>query len=388
MYKILTLNNISVKGLERLPRDRYEVASEIQHPDAVLLRSFGMHEWEIPATLKAVGRAGAGVNNIPVDKMTARGIPVFNAPGANANAVKELVLASLLIASRNLFRAWDYARKLQGTDAEISKQVESGKKQFVGSELVDRTLGVIGLGAIGVKVANAAQALGMKVVGFDPHITVRNAWQLSAHVKQASSVEDVLSQSEFVTLHVPLSDATRNTISADRLVAARKGLTILNFSRAGIIDDQAVCEALKAGKVKAYISDFASNLLLQQERVIVLPHLGASTEEAEENCAIMVADQVRDYLEDGTVCNSVNFPDVQMPRTENAYRLLIVNANVPGMIERISTAIAKSKLNIVNMLSKSRGEVACTLVDVACQPPQTVVEEIKATEGVLTVQTL
>jgi D-3-phosphoglycerate dehydrogenase len=347
-----------------------------------------MHDWEIPPTLKAVGRAGAGVNNIPVDKMTARGIPVFNAPGANANAVKELVLASVLIASRNLFRAWDYARKLQGTDAEISKQVESGKKQFVGSELVDRTLGVIGLGAIGVKVANAAQALGMKVVGFDPHITVKNAWQLSSYVKQATSVEDVLSQSEFVTLHVPLSDTTRNTINADRLVAARKGLIILNFSRGGIIDDQAVCDALKAGKVKSYISDFASNLLLQQEQVIVLPHLGASTEEAEENCAIMVADQVRDYLEDGSVCNSVNFPEVQMPRTENAHRLLIVNANVPGMIERISTAVAKSKLNIVNMLSKSRGEIACTLMDVACQPPQTTVEEIKATEGVLTVQTL
>jgi len=227
MYKILTLNNISVKGLERLPRDRYEVASEIVHPDAVLLRSFKMHDWEIPTTLKAVGRAGVGVNNIPLAKMNERGIPVFNAPGANANAVKELVLGGMLLAARNLLPAYDYVSKLQGTEAEISKQVEAGKKQFVGFELTNRTLGVIGLGAIGVKVANAAYALGMKVIGYDPNITVKNAWQLSAHVKQASSVEDMLAKVEFVTVHVPLMDATRHLISAERLQNIRQGLMIL-----------------------------------------------------------------------------------------------------------------------------------------------------------------
>ncbi len=387
MYKILTLNNISVSGLERLPRDRYEIASEIQHPDAVLLRSFKMHDWEIPPTLKAVGRAGAGVNNIPVDKMSAKGIVVFNAPGANANAVKELVLGCMLGTARNLFPAWAYAQGLKGTDAEISKQVEAGKKQFVGMELVNRTVGVIGLGAIGVKVANAAQALGMQVVGYDPNITVRNAWQLSSSVKQALSVEDVLSQCEFVTVHVPLLDATRHLINAERLRNARKGLFILNFSREGIVEDTAVCEAIKAGKVKGYICDFPTNLLLNHEKVTVLPHLGASTEEAEENCAIMVADQVRDYLEFGTVRNSVNFPDMEMPRAEG-FRLLVVNANVPHMIERISSAIAKGGLNIINMVNKSRGELACTLVDVGNVIPQTVVESISAVEGVLTVRTL
>ncbi|OQW94012.1 MAG: 3-phosphoglycerate dehydrogenase [Beggiatoa sp. IS2] len=387
MFKILTLNNISVSGLERLPRDRYEIASEIQNPDAVLLRSFKMHDWEIPATLKAVGRAGAGVNNIPIDKISARGIPVFNAPGANANAVKELVLASLLITARHLFPAWDYARRLQGNDAEISKQVESGKKQFVGCELAKRTLGVIGLGAIGVKVANAAHALGMQVIGYDPHITVNNAWQLSAQVKQASSVEDVLAQSEFVTLHVPLVNETRNLINAERLQRTRKGLMLLNFSREGIVEDAAVSEAIKAGKLQGYICDFPSNLLINHERVVVLPHLGASTEEAEENCAIMVADQVRDYLEDGTVRNAVNFPEVYMTRNGGS-RLLVVNKNIPGMIERMSAAVAKASLNIVNMLNKSRGEIACNLVDIGSEIPPAVVQDIAGIEGVLNVRVL
>ncbi len=387
MYKVLTLNNISINGLERLPRERYEVASEFGHPDAVLLRSFKMHDWEIPNTLKAVGRAGAGVNNIPVDKMTARGIPVFNAPGANANAVKELVLGCLLSSARNLFPAWEYARQLQGTDAEISKQVESGKKQFVGFELSGRTLGVIGLGAIGVKVANAAQALGMKVIGYDPHITVKNAWQLSAHVKQALSIEDLLSQVEFLTVHVPLLDSTRNAISAERLQNARQGLMIFNFSRGGIVDDAAVCEAIKAGQVNGYACDFPNNLLRNHEKVITLPHLGASTKEAEENCAVMVADQVRDYLEDGTVHNSVNFPEMEMQRN-GGHRLLVINSNVPRMIERISSAIANANLNILDMLNKSRGEIACTLVDVNNPVPQTVVDKLCETEGVLTVRML
>ncbi len=387
MYKILTLNNISVLGLERLPRDRYEVASEIQHPDAVLLRSFKMHDWEIPNTLKAVGRAGAGVNNIPVDKMTLRGIPVFNAPGANANAVKELVLGAMLLAARNLLPAWDYVRHLQGSDTELSKQVEAGKKQFVGFELAKRTLGVIGLGAIGVKVANAAQALGMQVIGYDPHITVKNAWQLSSQVKQASSVEDLLSQVEFVTLHVPLLDATRHIINAERLQIVRKGLIVFNFARDGVVDDAAVCEAIKANQVSCYITDFPDNLLIKQERVIALPHLGASTQEAEENCAIMVADQVRDYLEQGTIHNSVNFPEITMPRN-GEYRLLVVNSNVPHMIERISSVVSNANLNITNMLNRSRGGIACTLVDVEEPIPATVMDNLQTKEGVLAVRVL
>jgi len=387
MYKILTLNNIQVAGLERLPRDRYEVASEIQHPDAVLLRSFDMHDWPIPDTLKAVGRAGAGINNIPVARLSARGIPVFNAPGANANAVKELVLAGMLLAARHICAAWDYTLRLQGTDAEIAAQVEGGKKRFVGFELPKRTLGVIGLGAIGVKIANAAQALGMRVIGYDPHITVNNAWQLSAQVEQVLSVEAVLLQAEFLTLHVPLVESTRLLINAERLKHARPGITLLNFSREGIVDDRAVCEAIKAGKVNAYVCDFPNTLLKDHERVITLPHLGASTEEAEENCAIMVADQVREYLEHGTVQNAVNFPDMVMPRSEG-YRLLVVNSNVPHMIERISMAIANANINIMDLLNKSRGEIACTLVDVACPIPQSVVDEIAATEGVLAVRVL
>jgi len=388
MHKILTLNNISVLGLERFPRDSYEIASEIQNPDAVLVRSFKMHDWEIPPSLKAVGRAGAGVNNIPIDKMSAKGIVVFNTPGANANAVKELVIGCLLLAARNLFSAWEYSRHLSGTDAEISKQVESEKKQFAGLEIAKRTLGVIGLGAIGVKVANAAQALGMQVVGYDPHITVSNAWQLSANVKQALSVEDLLTQCEFVTLHIPLLAETRHLISAERLRNAHKGLTILNFSREGIVDDNAVVEAIKSGKVKGYVCDFPNNLLIKHEKVSVLPHLGASTQEAEENCAIMVADQVRNFLEKGTVHNSVNFPDLEMPCNEGNSRLLVVNANVPRMIERISAAISKASLNITNMVNRSRGEIACTLVDVNDRIPQSVLDNLASVEGVLAARIL
>lgn len=387
MYKILTLNNIQVAGLERLPRDHYEVASEIQHPDAVLLRSFKMHGWPMPDSLKAVGRAGAGVNNIPVAELSLRGIPVFNTPGANANAVKELVLTAMLLAARNICPAWDYVRQLRGSDAEVSQQVEAGKKQFVGFELPRHTLGVIGLGAIGVKVANAALALGMRVIGYDPHITVSNAWQLSAQVEKVTSVDAVLAQAEFVTFHVPLIESTRHLLSADRLRSARQGITILNFAREGIVDDAAVCEAIREGRVHAYVCDFPNNLLIGHERVIALPHLGASTREAEENCAVMVADQVREYLENGTVQNSVNFPDLLMPRSEG-YRLLVVNRNIPHMIERISAAIANANLNIIDMLNKSRGEIACTLVDVNSPVSQVVVDEIAATEGVLKVRAL
>ena len=383
MYKILTLNNISPRGLAKLPSDRYQIAGDIKDPDAILLRSFKMHDMAIPASVKAVGRAGAGVNNIPVPKMSAAGIPVFNAPGANANAVKELVVAGLLLAARNICQAWYFSRKLAGTDAEISKAVEAGKKAFGGFELPGRTLGVIGLGAIGRYVANVGVALGMKVIGFDPGITVEGAWQLSADVKKAGSVDELLRNVDFVTFHVPLIDATKNMINADRLKQMKDGVTILNFAREGIVDDAAVSAAIKSKKVYAYICDFPTNLLKNHERVITLPHLGASTEEAEENCAIMVAEQVRDFLENGNIRNSVNFPDVIMPR-EGVSRLVVANANVPNMLGQISTAMAESSLNIHDMVNRSRGDLAYTVVDLDSPVPEAVRARIAAIKGVMT----
>lgn len=387
VYKLLTLNNISVVGLERLPRDRYEVASEMQHPDAILLRSFKMHGMEIPSSVKAVGRAGAGVNNIPVDEMSKKGIPVFNAPGANANAVKELVIAGMLLAARNICQAWDYARRLEGDDALLSKQVEAGKKDYVGFELPGRTLGVIGLGAIGVLVANTAVKLGMKVMGYDPQITVQSAWRLSADVQQARSLDDLLAQADMVTFHVPLVDATRHMINLDRLAFMKKGVTILNFAREGIVDEKAVAEALDSGKMHAYVCDFPTQLLKNHPRVVALPHLGASTNEAEDNCAVMVADQIRDFLENGNITNSVNFPEVVMSRNEG-YRVAIANANVPNMVGQISTAMAGAGLNIIDMLNKSKGEIAYTLIDVDKPIPAPVKERIEKIEGVLAVRVL
>lgn len=387
MYKILTLNNISVEGLDRLPRDKFEIASEIQHPDAILLRSYKMHDMEIPETLRAVGRAGAGVNNIPVDKMSGLGIPVFNAPGANANAVKELVIAGMLMACRNICQSWEFSRNLEGEDAVINKNVEAGKKNFVGFELPGRTLGVIGLGAIGVQVANAAHALGMNVIGYDPDITVQRAWELSANVQKAASVDDLLSKVDFVTFHVPLIDATKNLINKERLAIMKDNVVVLNFARNGIVNDEAMVEALDSGKAYAYICDFPSNLLKNHPRVITLPHLGASTKEAEDNCAIMVAEQVKDYLENGNVHNSVNFPEMSMPRV-GGNRIAVVNANVPNMLGQISTKLADAGLNIIDMLNKSRGELAYTLVDVEGEVPDSTVEELLSVDGVLSVRTL
>ena len=382
MYKILTLNNISTDGLARLPAATFQVGDDIKDPDGILLRSFKMHDLVIPVSLKAVGRAGAGVNNIPVDKMSKLGIPVFNAPGANSNAVKELVIAGMLLAIRHIGPAWEFSRKLHGTDAEIGKAVEAGKKNFAGYELPGRTLGVVGLGAIGRLVANAAISLGMKVVGFDPGLTVEGAWQLSADVKKADSAEELLRQVDFVTFHVPLIDATRKLINAERLKIMKDGVVILNFAREGIVDDQAVSEAIKAGKVYGYVCDFPSNLLKDHERVITLPHLGASTAEAEDNCAIMVADQVRDFLENGNIRNAVNFPDVVVPR-ESAYRLIVANANVPNMLGQISSAMAAAGLNINDMVNRSRGDLAYTVVDVDSPLPETVRAQIAAIPGVM-----
>ncbi|RLJ20046.1 3-phosphoglycerate dehydrogenase [bacterium endosymbiont of Escarpia laminata] len=389
MYKILTLNNISVAGLDRLPREKYEVASEITHPDGILLRSYKMHDMEIPQTVKAIGRAGAGVNNIPVDKMTGKGIAVFNAPGANANAVKELVIAGTLIAARNLGQAWQFATGLGGEDAAITKDVEAGKKNFVGFELPGRTMGVIGLGAIGVKVANACRALGMNVIGYDPTITVQSAWKLAADVEQALSVDDLLSKADFVTFHVPLNDATSNMINEDRLKLMKRGSVLLNFARNGIIDDEAAVAALDSGQLYAYVCDFPSNLLKNHPRVITLPHLGASTKEAEENCAIMVADEVSDYLENGNVTNSVNFPEINLPRNgDGGYRIAVVNSNVPNMVGQISSDLGNAGLNIIDMLNKSRGDIAFTLLDVDSEPQQSTLDDLAAIDGVLSVRCL
>jgi D-3-phosphoglycerate dehydrogenase / 2-oxoglutarate reductase len=382
MYKVLTLNNISPLGLAKLPADTFHVSADMKEPDGILLRSFKMHDMQIPKSLKAVGRAGAGVNNIPVEKLSKLGIPVFNAPGGNSNAVKELVIASMLLAARHIGPAWEFTRGLSGDDAEISKAVEAGKKRYAGFELPGRTLGVIGLGAIGRLVANAALALGMKVIGFDPGITVEGAWALSADVKKANSVEELLRQVDFVTFHVPLIDATRNLINAERLKLMKDGVVIINFAREGIVDDAAVSAAIKTGKVYGYVCDFPSNLLKNHERVITLPHLGASTAEAEDNCAIMVAEQVRDFLENGNIRNAVNFPEVVVPR-ESVHRLIVANANVPNMLGQISETLGEAKLNIHDMVNRSRGELAYTVVDLDSPVTAAVRQKIAAIPGVL-----
>ncbi|MFM8330810.1 MAG: phosphoglycerate dehydrogenase [Candidatus Methylumidiphilus sp.] len=389
MFKVLTYNNISTAGLERLPRDKYEVASEIQRPDAILLRSFKLHGVAIPDSVKCVGRAGAGVNNIPVAEYSKKGIPVFNAPGANSNAVTELAIAALLLASRHICPAWDFARQQSGTDEEINVAVEKGKKDFAGTELAGKTLGVIGLGAIGVKVANAAIALGMRVVGFDPAMTVDSAWQLSSSVEKAHGVDDLVGKVDYLTLHVPLNDHTRNLISAARIGLMKKTAVLLNFSRDGIVDDAAAVAALAGGKLRTYVSDFPSSTLLGQKGVILLPHLGASTEEAEDNCAVMVADQIRDYLENGTIRNAVNFPEAYIPRTEDTVaRLCVANANVPNMVSQISSALGEANLNIIDLLNKSRGEYAYTLVDLGDRVPAETLERILAINGVLSARVI
>jgi D-3-phosphoglycerate dehydrogenase len=385
--RILTLNNIAAVGLKRFAGAPYQIGSHETDPDAILVRSHDMHAMEIPASVKAIGRAGAGTNNIPVAKMNERGVPVFNAPGANANAVKELVIAGLLLAARNLAPALTFVAGLKGDDAAIDKQVEEGKKHFAGTELPGRTLGIVGLGKIGSLVADAAIRLGMNVLGYDPEITVDAAWSLPSQVRKAHSIEEVLRGAEFVSLHVPLIAATRHLINAERLQLMKPGAVLLNFSRDGVVDAKAVVAALDAKKLRWYVCDFPSAALQGHPHVVALPHLGASTREAEDNCAVMVANQVRDYLENGNILNAVNFPDVVMPR-ESPYRVGIANANVPNMLGQISTTMAKAGLNIHTMLNKSRGEMAYTLVDVDSAVPPTVVRELEAIEGVLMVRYL
>jgi D-3-phosphoglycerate dehydrogenase len=386
-YQILTINQIAANGLQRFPQERYALGREMAEPDAIMLRSHDMHDMTIARSVLAVGRAGAGTNNIPVAAMTKRGIPVFSAPGANANAVKELVLAALLLAARNLIPAIHYVAALQPDSPGLEKQVEEGKKQFAGIELPHRTLGIVGLGAIGSMVADTAIKLGMKVIGFDPEITVEAAWRLPASVIKANRIEDLLRQSDFVTLHLPLLAATRHLLNEERLAVMKPEAVLLNFARDAIVDDHAVVTALRTRKLKAYLCDFPSAALIGQPGVVALPHLGASTEEAEENCAVMVADQLREYLEHGTIANAVNFPNVEMPR-ESPFRMSIANTNVPNMLGQISSAMASAGLNIHNMVNKSRGEMAYTLVDVDSPIPAAAVAAIASIEGVLAVRAI
>ncbi|MDN5570951.1 MAG: phosphoglycerate dehydrogenase [Propionibacteriaceae bacterium] len=387
-FQIRTLNAISPIGLGRLPADRYRVGHDIDDPDALLVRSASLHGEMIPASVLAVARAGAGTNNIPIAEYSARGIPVFNTPGANANAVKELVVAGIFLAARNIVDAAAFAHRLEGDHATMDRLVETGKKSYVGFELPGRTLGVIGLGAIGVEVANVAVSLGMKVLGYDPAVTVEHAWALSSSVEHVRSLDQLLRRSDIVTVHVPLVDGTRGLIGAEEFAAMKTSAVLLNFARGPIVDEPSLIAALDGGQLRGYVCDFPTPLLNKRPHVVTLPHLGASTKEAEENCAVMAADALRAYLEEGTVRNSVNFPNAALPRTESRRRLAIANANVPNMVGQISTMVGEAGLNIGDLLNSSRGELAYTLVDVDGEIPDSLVAAIAALDGVLSARVI
>lgn len=385
--RILTLNSIAQVGLKRFPPHLFQIGSDITGPDVILVRSHNLHDMEIPESVIAIGRAGAGTNNIPVNQMSARGIPVFNTPGANANAVRELVLAGMLMASRNLIPALRFVETLEGDDQSFNLQVEAGKKQFSGLELPGRTLGVIGLGKIGRQVADIAIKLGMKVLGYDPKITIDSAWSLPAEVQKANQIEDLIRRSQFISLHVPLNDSTRHLINDALISCMQKNTILLNFSRDAIVDEDAVLTGIKSGVIRYYVCDFPGRKLQQQQAVVTLPHLGASTREAEENCAMMIADQIMDYVTNGNISYTVNFPDVVMERG-TPYRVAVANANVPNLLGQISTCMADVGLNIHNMVNKSRGEMAYTLVDTDRAVPQETIDAIVRITGVLMVRYL
>ena len=382
-FRIRTLNAISQVGLSRLPGDKYTVGHDVTSPDALLVRSASLHNQPIEPSVLAVARAGAGTNNIPIAEFSKLGVPVFNTPGANANAVKELVVAGLFLAARNIVDAAAFAHRLEGDHATMDKLVEAGKKNYVGFELPGRTLGVIGLGAIGVEVANVALSLGMNVLGYDPGITVQHAWALSSQVEHVTSLDDLLKRSNIVTVHVPLVAGTKGLIGASQFQAMKSSAVLLNFARGPIVDEPALIEALEAGQLRGYVCDFPTPTLNKRPRVVTLPHLGASTNEAEENCARMAADELRWYLEEGTIQNSVNFPDARLSRAEGTSRLSISNSNVPNMVGQISTMLAEAGLNIADLLNKSRGDLAYTLVDVEGEVPDDLPAKIKGIEGVL-----
>lgn len=386
MFKIQMLNTISALGLNQFPKELYEIDSDIPSPDAILVRSHSMQSMPIAPSVKAIGRAGAGVNNIPILEMTKRGIPVFNTPGANANAVRELVIGGMLLASRHICQAWLYVNQLTASGLELDKEIEANKKQFAGFELMGKTLGVIGLGSVGVKVANAAIDLGMRVIGYDPTITVIRAWELSAQVQQAKHIDELLTEADFISFHVPLNNDTRHMINAQRLQLMKKGVVLLNFAREGIVDNQALLAALTEKKVLSYVTDFPSVELKNLSNVISLPHLGASTKEAEENCAIMIVKQIRDFLETGAIHCSVNFPTVEVPPLNSGARLAIVNDNVPNMVAQISTKLAAAKLNITSLINKSCEAIAYTLIDVNSELNKSVLKEIADIQGVIQVR--
>ena len=387
MRKIKIINNISNAGLERFNTNEYELVDDAKDPSAIILRSFQLKSDDIPLSVDAIGRAGAGVNNIPIELMTDRGVPVFNAPGANANAVKELTIASLLIAARNICSARDYVRSLNLDDNDIKQSIESGKKQFAGIELPGRTLGVIGLGSIGVNVANAALDLGMKVIGFDPKVTVNNAWQLSSGVQKVESINEIFQKSNAVSLHVPLVKETENLVNKENLILLNKYSILINFSRAGIVNTDDVIDALDKGILNSYVCDFPEPRFLKNEKIIALPHLGASTREAEENCAIMVIENIKDFLENGNINYSVNFPKASMTRN-SAYRLTIANKNIPNMVGQITSILANEKLNIEDLLNKSSGNIAYTIVDLDRAIPDEAIKQILSIDGVLRVRYL
>ncbi len=382
MFKIQTLNKISAAGLQRFPMEHFEVASEFIEPDAILVRSAKMHDMVLPECLKAIARAGAGVNNIPIDRCTERGIIVFNTPGANANAVKELVIAGMLLASRNIIGGVNWARSLIGKGEEVPKLVEKGKSNFTGPELQGKTLGVIGLGAIGQLVANATESLGMRVIGFDPYISIDSAWGLSKNVEKALSLDSLLSESDYLSLHIPLLDTTKGFIDKSKFAVMKDGIRIMNFARGGLVNKEDLFEALDSGKVAAFVTDFPEDALLKHDKVICIPHLGASTPESEANCAVMAADQVMDFLVNGNIKNSVNFPNISMPRN-GRQRLIIANRNIPRMVVNITTVLAESNINIADMMNKHRDEVAYNIIDIDGEISEKDLEKIKAIEGVI-----
>jgi D-3-phosphoglycerate dehydrogenase len=387
MFKIQTLNKIDPEGLKIFPLDKYEIASEFANPDAIIVRSQKMHDMELPSSLLAIARAGAGVNNIPIEKCTEKGIVVYNTPGANAHAVKEIVIAGMLLASRDITGSVEWAKTLKGKGDEVPALVEKGKTNFGGTEIRGKTLAVIGLGAIGVIVANAAQALGMNVLGYDPYISVTHAWKLSRNVKKADGLESLLASADFVTLQIPLMPDTKGFINKERIKMMKDGVKILNFARGPLVNNQDIIEALESGKVGKYVTDFPEDELIGVKNIIAIPHLGASTEESETNCAIMAVNQVIDYLENGNIVNSVNFPSAEMERNGGT-RIVVANKNVPKMVSQISSLLAHEGLNISNMLNRNKDEIAYNIIDIDGTVPAGIKELLSAIEGVVMVRIL
>lgn len=385
MFKVRTLNNISEKGLSLFSKDNYALGAEMDNPDAIILRSYNLHDEPIPQSVLAIGRAGAGVNNIPIDDCTGRGVIVFNTPGANANSVKELVIAALLLSARGIHQGLTWTESVQGKGTEVAKLVEKQKSRFAGTEIFGKKLGVIGLGAIGAMVANAAIGMGMEVVGFDPFISVENAWGLSRSVRRARSLESLFAEADYITLHVPLTDDTRNMINKARIDSMKRGVRVMNFARGGLVNNHDVLQAIDAGQIAGYVTDFPEDDILGHAGVLCVPHLGASTEEAEDNCAVMAAEQLKAFLETGNVQNSVNFPSCQMDLNHRT-RILVANRNIPNMVGQITTVLANEGINIADLLNRHRDDIAYNIIDIEGELPDKVVDGIRHIEGVIMVR--